>query len=46
MTERFCWNKEYNVGIFVVRFDGASPFARTFKRDGCKAAKTKLQKNK
>ena len=27
-----------------MRFDGASPFARTFKRDGCKAAKTKLRK--
>ena len=40
------WNKEFNVhlGIFEVRFDGASPSARTFKRDGCKTAKTKLYK--
>ena len=38
------WNKEYNVGIFEVRFDRASLSARTFKRDGCKTAKTKLQK--
>ena len=38
------WNKEYNVGIYEVRFDGASLSARTFKRDGCKTAKTKLQK--
>ena len=38
------WNKEYNAGIFEVRFDGASPSARTFKRGGCKAAETKLQK--
>ena len=35
-----------NVGIhvFEVRFDGASPSARTINRDGCKTAKTKLQK--
>ena len=38
------WNKEYNAGIFEVRFDGASPSARTFKHGGCKAAETKLQK--
>ena len=38
------WNKEYNVGIYEVRFDGASPSARTFKRDRCKTAKSKLQK--
>ena len=38
------WNKKYNVGIFEVRFDGALLSARTFKRDGCKTAKTKLRK--
>ena len=38
------WNKENNVGIYEVRFDGALLSARTFKRDGCKTAKTKLQK--